>query len=315
MWLLTIVWCLSLTISFLFLSVPFFILAGYCLALIGFFLILTYDLINGESINVIKIVILTILSTSAFFISFDYNSFNFTIFPNGDIGLLVGGNMRLVLTLLTAVIGIFSAYYTLKIYLNAPKKLKSYSLLILMGGILFGVVAPISIVLGFHLIIPMSHLLIFTIGTSLFSISFALQPQLAFILPFKVFRLTVIHTKTGISLFTNIWSLEDNIIDDSLFSGMLHGISLFLNEALKKGNLREINLEKAILLTKRSEKHPVACVLVATNSTHSLRTALNSFANEFFKKYSEYFDDIIDLENFKSAYELVATKFSFIPEY
>ncbi|MFX0132823.1 MAG: hypothetical protein ACFFDN_04170 [Candidatus Hodarchaeota archaeon] len=315
MWFLTVLWSLCLTLSFLFLSVPLFILAGYFLALIGFFLILTYDLINGESISTIKIVILTILSVSAFFISFDKNSFYFGNFPNGDIGIFVGGYMRGVLSSLTAIMGIFSVYYTTKLYLNAPKKLKSYSLLILIGGVLFGVVSPISIAIGLYLQFPMSHLLIFTIGTSLFSISIAFYPQLAFILPFKVLRLSVIQTHTGISLFTKIWITEDEIIDDGLFSGMLHGISLFLNEALKKGELREMHLDNAKLLIKRSKKYPVACVLISTNSTHSLRTALNSFANDFFEKYSQHFDGVVDLEDYKSANELVASKFSFIPEY
>ncbi|NVM03780.1 MAG: hypothetical protein HWN67_15730 [Candidatus Helarchaeota archaeon] len=56
-------------------------------------------------------------------------------------------------------------------------------------------------------------------------------------------------------------------------------------------------------------------MLVSTNSTHSLRNALNSFAELFFEKYSQYFDGTIDTKDFKSASELVDDRFSFIPKY
>ena len=80
---------------------------------------------------------------------------------------------------------------------------------------------------------------------------------------------------------------QDNLIDHDLFSGMFQGISLILNEAVGKGNVREIVLDEGILLIKRSKKHPVACVLIVSKSSKSLRQALNAFSEKFFKEFAE----------------------------
>jgi hypothetical protein len=206
-------------------------------------------------------------------------------------------------------------YYSLLIYRNAPKKLKSLSYLNVIAGFLFVVVVPITILLVNIVKISTLNLIPTGIAFLLVAIAFASQPKLAFILPFKALRLSVIETNSGISLFTHVWSKMDDLIDDQLFSGMLQGISQILNEALKKGEIRDINLEKATLMIKRSDEYSIACVLVATKSSRTLRHALNSFAERFFTKYAPYFSKPHNMDNFNSASELVEERFSFIPEY
>ena len=96
---------------------------------------------------------------------------------------------------------------------------------------------------------------------------------------------------------------------------MLSGLSLQINEALNKGNIEEVKLKQAMLIVKESKQYPIACVLVATKSTRSLRNALNSFANSFFVEFSSLFSNTSNIDNFNSASKLVDIKFGFIPEY
>ena len=122
-----------------------------------------------------------------------------------------------------------------------------------------------------------SWLILMSSSSILWGLIFVKQPKLAYILPFKAVRLTVIETNGGIPLFTHAWSSE-GLIDDSLFTGMLHATSQFMDESLKRGNVHEVHLEKAILLIQSSEKYPISSILLVTKSSRSLRHALNKFA-------------------------------------
>ena len=173
-----------------------------------------------------------------------------------------------------------------------------------------GLGAPVSALLGFD-ITP----LFIGIGALRTAIAFARQPQLAYILPFQTYRLTVIENSGGIPLFTHTWNPHKEIIDSSLFSGMLQGISGVLQESLKKGNLREIHLDQAELLLQRSEKMPFTCVLVATKSTPSLREALKNFANLFYLRFSRNLKDFHRIDNFSLAADLVPVCFPFVLMY
>ena len=147
--------------------------------------------------------------------------------------------------------------------------------------------------------------------------AFTTCPELAFVLPFKVSHLTVLSTESGIPLFTHAWVKSEVRIDDALFTGMLQGITGFLNEAINKGNVRQIELDQGVLLIRRSDEYPVACVLVANKSTRLLRQSLDAFATRFFAEFAPYFTHIsaTSLDNFQNASHLISETMPFIPEY
>jgi len=115
-------------------------------------------------------------------------------------------------------------------------------------------------------------------------------------------------------MFNYVWSQKDDV-DPQLFSAMLQALTSFMNEALGKGNIREIHLDQAILLVQSSEEYPIACVLVATRATKALRQALNSFTIQFFKDYSQFFDNPGQIDKFESASKLVEEHFPFVAQY
>ncbi len=312
-----VTWILCQLFSLILRSEFLFLLVFLLFIPLAFLIILLIDSLTRDSVDFKKFGTWTALSTSLFIISLDPDSLYMNSFPELDWLPMWSTSIYFLIIffcLFQLTCGSYF-YYSLLIHRNAPKNFKFFSYLNLIAGFLFVVVVPISLFLINIIGISTLNLIPTGIAFLLVAIAFASQPKLAFILPFKALRLAVIETNSGISLFTHVWSKMDDLIDDQLFSGMLQGISQILNEALKKGEIRDINLEKATLMIKRSDKYSVACVLVATKSSRTLRHALNSFAERFFTKYSPYFSKPYNMDNFNSASELVEERFSFIPEY
>lgn len=207
-------------------------------------------------------------------------------------------------------------YWGAKIYHGSPQNLKKHSFIFLVACSIIGFGIPVIELISLENLVPGFDAVVFAIAAVLFTIVFVKKPQLAYILPFKVLRLTIIDTVSGIPLFTHDWGRVGEIIDESLFSGMFQGISSFLNEALQKGNVREIVLDEATLILNRSLEFNAACILVTTKATPSLRAALRNFAEDFFTRFSPYLKaSQLNVTPFSQASELVATHFAFVPVY
>lgn len=301
-------------LSDLFLSIPLFLLSIYLFIPMGFCIIFLIDSISRESIDPIKLMTLGMISMAILFFSIDPNSVVIGTFPNGEWRVFFNDFMLFVMSLLFLMDGSLYVYYVAKIYRDAPKNLKIQALLLLLSGINLGFIAPGSIIRLLN-IIPGIHIALFSVGILISGIIFCFYPKLAYVLPFKVLRLAIIETNSGIPLFTHNWESGTTEIDPLLFSGMMHAIGQFIRESLNKGNVREIHLDEAILILKRSNQFPVVCVLVSTNSSKILRETLNYFAEQFFNKFSQYFSNPNNLDNFITTSDLILEYFPFVPEY
>ncbi len=100
-------------------------------------------------------------------------------------------------------------------------------------------------------------------------------------------------------------------MDESLFAGMLQGVSCFIRESLNRGELREITVDQATLIIQRREDHPIAFVLVVTRPTKTFRLALQSFANRFVTQFEECFKNMANVSQFASASSLVSECFPY----
>ena len=138
-------------------------------------------------------------------------------------------------------------------------------------------------------------------------------PKIIYILPFTAYRILVIDTNEGIALFRYDWA-EIGKVEENIFSTVLQAVGSILDELLKKGEVREIQMDRAILLMQNDKIHPIASVLVSSKSTKSLRYALRSFNDEFISRF--YTDDIDfhEVSQFEDAKNLVDKIFDFVPE-
>ncbi len=272
-----------------------------------FFLLLTLDSISRDSVEPIKMIVFSAVSASTI-----------TLYVFRDLDPLIVGVYGFSYILLTLIPAFIWLYYTVRIYIKAPKDLRKYSTINLIGGVLIGILTPYAVVYGFNIFIvniPALNMLLISVGLLLSAYAFAKEPKLSGILPFKVLKISVFHTQSGISLFSHTWMKKSTFMDVDVFSGMLIGINTILNETFKKGELQEIKLAEALLIIYRSEQYPVATVLVTTRSSHTLREGLKNFSEKFFSEFSLYFDKDVHMNTYNPAKQLITECFPFVPEY
>ncbi|MFX0099089.1 MAG: hypothetical protein ACFFCS_05865 [Candidatus Hodarchaeota archaeon] len=287
----------------------------FILAPLTFFVAIVVDMIDKESVDIWKMVVASITSTALLIFLLDENAIYIDHYPMGELGLFLAPEVYISLAILALFTGGMFVYYMAKMNFKTPKDLKKYSRLLLTGALIMGLGAPLVTALRIRDFIPGSTSLAFACGAFISAIAFVRQPKLAYILPFKVLRLSIIDTEGGILLYNYTWSKRDDLINDELFSSMLQGISLILNEAVKQGDVEEIKLNKAFLFLKRSHEYPVACVLVATKPSGSIREGLEQFASRFFEKFKNDFSPPFKVGKFESASELIEETFPFIPHF
>ncbi|GAB4307059.1 MAG: hypothetical protein Kow0069_04270 [Promethearchaeota archaeon] len=206
-------------------------------------------------------------------------------------------------------------YWTLKVYFNAPSSLGGNRTLALAGGVVIGALPFVGLFSEFVVEIPASDLLLASTGILLVAVAFLREPKLAFVIPFRVLRVMAYQTDAGIPLFTHSWTDETKTTDEALFSGVMQGINLIVAQSLGRGNLREIQLERATLIVRKHAELPVAFVLVTTKTSRTLREALDAFAKGFVNQFGQAVRRPYDDGAYSKAEGLVTECFPFVPKY
>ena len=148
----------------------------------------------------------------------------------------------------------------------------------------------------------------------LIALSFGLQPQLAHILPSRAMRIVAIET-SGIAVFNYVWTTQTGVTDEMLFSGALQGITEILKETVHRGSVREIIFDNAAMIINYSPDYLVACVLLVTKATKTLRHALKRFSDRFYEQFKPFFHKVVNMENYTPAQALVKEYFGFLPDF
>lgn len=311
-------WAFFGAMSFLLLSKLLFRIQLLFLVGMAYSVSMLVDSISMEHIEPFKLVLFTTIGTLLVVFTFNADSIVDDVFPNGELSLAMSGDLRIVTGILSLMIGLIMVYYMIRIHLVAPKGLKKYSLLSVIGALVLGVLAPVLIGTGVSTYIPGIGLLPVTLGALLMSIAFVLQPKLAYVLPFKAVQVQVIDIELGASLYTHVWDKKNfEEINELLFSGMISGISHFIDETLKKGYIRQVVVDEAVLLIENSyDNRRLAFVLVANNSSPSLKKALELFAKRFVTTYPIRHEiGMIDEKEFVKTSQIVEKCFPFVPKY
>lgn len=288
-----------------------------CMVVTALLVVVFSDLISREHVDDRKLAVIYVTGTA-----FAVLYLTWTAATNWVTGLDLGNVLFVVVELgwtgVYALILLITCtliwYWTIKLFRHAPPNLRGRASVALAGGSLIGALPWVGLVSTFVQDIPASDLVLASSGILLIGVAFALEPKLAFVLPFRALRLAVVETKAGIPLFAHSWRSKEAMIDDDLFSGMLQGISSFVQESLGAGNLREIQLDQAVLLLHRGERN-VTFVLVVTQTSKALREALRLFAAKFFAEFADKLDKPNKVSQFKPASKLVEECFPFVPEY
>ncbi len=299
----------------------FFYIAIFTNMPMGLCAILLVDSISGDHLDLKKMAVYLAFIVPVFTFSLESNVVFIDYTQIGGPGIILRDDFMFIFFSYTVVMDLFYLIYNMKIHINAPQNLKKYTRVYFGSTVFYSIVSPaISFIFYNQLalnayLIPSICYLMGAAGGTITIIILSMQPKLAYILPFKVARLTVFKTTSGIMLYNHTWRTKEDMISDKLFSSILQGIGLIMDESVKKGALKEIIVTKGHIILKRSSIHPVAFVLVASKTSQALRTALDNFAAKFVEKYDAYLNQTREVTHFSDADSLVEACFPFLPEY
>ena len=306
-------WSLFILLGSLFLNeifIPLGLYVGLCTIALVFLMI---DSFTRDEVDPRKTIVLSIAATLLVYFSLQPDEIIVGMNSIGEPGIVLGPGVMGVGAILIILTGASFTYYMILMNREVPKNLRFGARLGLLSGIILAVLWPVGLGLGLHFTMPGLWLLLLSVGVIPIAIAFITQPKLAYVLPFRVLRLIVFETKGGVPLFSHVWGPQHELTDEVLFSGMLQGIAMILDESVQKGAVREIVLENGVLVLQRTYKFSVASVLVATKSSQTLRHAIDAFTEHFYAEYSQFFDNPSEIQNFATASKLVDEHFGFVP--
>ncbi len=304
------------SLSILFLNSFLIEISGCLFVILGFFTILVSDTISHESADPIKLIIYSLLSMVAIFEYFQPQNFFITTLKNGNFTI---GSTPIVFISEMPFLFFYNLIYIFtigKMVFHAPKSIIFYAKLYFWGYMITSFGAIFALTLNeIIFILPGLQALCTACGILMLTITVSKHPKLIFILPFKIIRITVMDTKTGLAIFNYNWIKTNNSDDERLYGGMLQGVNLLIQESIKQGNIQEIRTEKAVIIAHRSNKYSIACFLVAIKVSKTLIDGLRNFAERFYQQYAPFFSSTFNITQFQTATELIKEIFPFVPEY
>jgi len=223
------------------------------------------------------------------------------------------GDFKVVAMVHMALIITITLYGSIKILIHTPKKLKKYSWLNVLGNYTWGI-QPVWIQLtNWEEYIPGIATISIAIGILLVAIVFIKEPRLAYVLPFKAYRLMIQRTNTGIVLFKHDWNQLETEFSENIFSGMMQAISTMFGETINKGNVRKIKFEEAEITFIASKEVALACILISSDISLSLSSSFNKFSKDVFKDAVNIEPNSHAVNNYDQGRILVQKHFPFIP--
>lgn len=301
-------------LSYLLLDKVVFMVSGWLLIPQSFCMVFLVDSLSREHSDPKKIGFLAALGGFVWSRSIDLNAYGDMTFPTGEKSLMMLGDLRYYWGVWGLLICLLYLFYMVKVHRRAPRTLKRYSAMLVIGAICLGVLPVAFALSSLTTLLPGCSFLAVAVGAIVTAYTFRKENKLAYILPFKVLRLMVLETSSGIALFTHTWKGGKGLADETFFSGMLQGISLIVKESINKGNIQEVKMDEAVMLLQPSKSTYITCALVATQSSRFLRNCLKGFCDLFEQTFSKAYSMFAFVSQFEGATTLVEKVFPFVPE-
>ncbi len=280
---------------------------------VTFSLMLLMDSISIEKRDPGKLTLITIISTGMVIFAFDVNAVIENETGLHEITPALDGWFNTASAALFLISGAMWIYYMAKIHYHAPKNLKKDSRINLIGAIIAGSGSTFAFVTNLVWFLPGTDYLFIAIGALICSYAFIKQPKLGYVLPFKVNRVICINSKGGIPVFTYSWD-SSGLIDSTLFSGALQGISAILTESISRGAVKEIILDNGVLIISRAPESSLIFALITSKSSPILVHGLQLFVTEFTRAFESNLANGNDLTDSPKAENVVKKCFPFLPD-
>ncbi|HMF34384.1 MAG TPA: hypothetical protein VKK79_23380 [Candidatus Lokiarchaeia archaeon] len=283
-------------------------LAGLAAA---YFLAIVSERMRAEKVGAGMLIVTSIIGGFLILTIFlDPTSFVLGVLPSGAPTYYINGTFQVVVLAEIFWVIILSGVVLANIIRLTPKHLKdkSYKMVIVCWTI-FIIIAPTI------LIVSTGYYFIAALAYAVFSlvIFFALRknPTLFSYIPVELFRVAVLQATSGIGLFTYTASAGSRFVDDDLFSGMIQGLSAILRESMRKGHVKQIELEQAVVLFLHDAAQDLVFVVVASKVTKTLKDCLENFRRAFIDQFADAIRTPANVDQFAPAETLIHKHFPF----
>ena len=270
------------------------------------------ELIKKEYVSPIKMSILVIIEAILFFITFFVQG-NYEIIP--EYGVHNKGILRIFQVIFLFYFVSMYFIWSYQTWRRAPVSLKRLTILLLIGSTLFSIVTALMYAIGtFIRTFNSIAFIVNGIGAFTTIIVILKDPRIIYILPFKAYRILIVDTIESVALFKHDWAKVGKL-EENMFSMMLQAIGSVLDDILKKGEVHEIQMDRAVLLIHHDKTHSIASILISSKSSKSLRYGLKRFNEKFITVFHSDLNDKRKVSRFEETREIVDKVFDFVPSY
>ena len=312
MWLMyAIFWFIDAAAHF-FYSIPLMALA-IIPQLIGIPCIIIFiELSKKEHVSPIKISMLMIIEALIFIITF-YVPDNWEIIPG--YGIHNKGILRIAQIIYLFYFMIFYFLWSFHTWRKAPADLKRLTSYLFIGSAIFSIVTGVMYAIGtFIKTFNAIGFFVNGIGAFITILVILKDPRIIYILPFKAYRILVVDTIASVALFKYDWAKAGEV-EENIFTMMIQAIGSVLEEILKKGDVQEIQMDRAVLLIKHNKENNIASVLITSKFSKSLRYGLKRFNDEFVGRFQRSLENPRKVSDFVEGSKIVEDVFDFVPSY
>ncbi|MCY3414556.1 MAG: hypothetical protein INQ03_23105 [Candidatus Heimdallarchaeota archaeon] len=313
-WVMLALYWIVLGFSYLFYNEQLFKYAGLLILPIYVMIPIAFDLMVDDKISTSRFAILMMLIGILLYDLFLHDQTAENIYQNGDKSFIVTGNYRIILAIVAIYAGGVFVFNSYRIMKQSPQTLRGYAQINFIGSLLFAVIPALIFALEINNYIPGIDIATSVIGLVVSAWALNKRPQLFYVLSFSTYKLSVIQSDSGISLFSYNWN-DGLFVDDLLFSSIIEGIKGFTDEVLNAGLLESFNLQKGKLMLTHTDDQQYYFVLFASRESVMLRNALELFKKDFIDTYKPSKLDtktVVDIVQYERADKLVKKAFSFI---
>ncbi|MHA1675490.1 MAG: hypothetical protein ACTSYI_17905 [Promethearchaeota archaeon] len=317
MWGFWFIWMLfqgisDLVVSDLVLSTNLHFVCFYALVGIGYTTVLFVDAVSRTSLDPLKLILVTLASGAVILFSFDEDAI--IIDTEGILSYpTMYGRFRFANLVLMGLIVAMLIYVNLKILFNTPKNLMKYSRFNIAGVFFYGAFPVIIQFTDLEHYLPGIANVSIALGVTIGTYALIKQPQIAFILPFKAYRILVVDTDVGMPIYSHEFSSSAEKFKEGVFSGFVKALGTLFDFTLDKGKVREIHLDEAVLILHSSDSKPLVSILIANKSSPSLMKAFQAFSTNLYHEKFQNYTYSPELGNFSFIVDYVTKYFSFIP--
>jgi hypothetical protein len=292
------------------LTILLYRLAVILITIISFLLVLFIESLRSEKLSTIIVMLVTFGTGISIIISILPDTFLW----DPEIGPFFADFSRSVYVIELFLLTLLVLYQISKFLPSTPRNFRKTSYLFFSGW-LFPIIGPaILIATKISLIVWGIEIFALALGVLIVILSIVIDDRVLRILPFNVYRLSVMNMDIGLSIFDVLFEAKKqgpdmNTLIPHLMTANLQFVQAIIAQTEK---IQYIKTDNYLFIFEAF--HNVVTFIIADRVSILLRSALREFTKEFFNEFGSNLDSMI-VSQYSKAEKFIERYFSFLPSH